>query len=90
MRSFALSDISKLREAGLKVEYPLKSLSWNKQLKLAKDSGARFALIYGGDEIDSGCVKVRDLQERLEKDVPLAEAVFYLIAIKEEGRLISD
>ena len=69
-RKEAFGDIQALRAAGYRVEYPLKPLAFGKQFKAALESGARIALIYGGDELARGVVKLRDLGERAERDVP--------------------
>jgi histidyl-tRNA synthetase len=52
------------------VDYPMKELAFGKQFKVAADSGARVALIYGGDELAKGVVKVRDLAQRSEIEIP--------------------
>jgi histidyl-tRNA synthetase len=77
-RGAAFADIAGLRGAGYRVEYPLKDLTFGKQFKAAAESGARLALIYGGDELAKGVVKLRDLSDRSEYEVPrasVAEAV---------------
>lgn len=71
-RKAAFSDIRELRSAGWRVEYPLKDVAFGKQFKAAADSGARLALIYGGDELAKGVVKIRDLTDRSEREVPKA------------------
>jgi histidyl-tRNA synthetase len=72
-RLAAFGDIHALRAAGYRVEYPMKDLAFGKQFKAAAESGAKLALIYGGDEIAKGIVKIRDLTERSERDVPRPE-----------------
>lgn len=72
-RLAAFRDIHALRAAGFRVEYPFKDIAFGKQFKAAAESGARLALIYGGDELARGVVKFRDLTERSERDVPSAE-----------------
>jgi histidyl-tRNA synthetase len=74
-RRAAFADIAALRTAGRSVEYPLKEVAFGKQFKLAADSGAKLALIYGGDELARGVVKLRDLTERSEREVPRAQVV---------------
>ena len=69
-RKAAFADIQTLRAAGYRVDYPLKEVAFGKQFKAAAESGARIALIYGTDEIAKGVVKLRDLTERSERDVP--------------------
>ncbi len=74
-RKAAFADIRALRAAGWRVEYPLKAAAFGKQFKAAAESGARLALIYGGDELAKGVVKIRDLTDRSEREVPQAGVV---------------
>lgn len=74
-RTAAFGDIAALRAAGYRVEYPLKDLAFGKQFKAAAESGAKLALIYGGDELAKGVVKLRDLADRSEHEVPRASVV---------------
>jgi histidyl-tRNA synthetase len=69
----AFRDIHVLRGAGFRVDYPLKEVAFGKQFKAAAESGAKLALIYGGDELAKGVVKIRDLTQRTEIDVPRAQ-----------------
>ena len=43
--------------------------------KTAAESGAKLALIYGGDELAKGVVKIRDLSDRTEQEVPRAQVL---------------
>jgi histidyl-tRNA synthetase len=72
-RAAAFADIAALRAAGLRVDYPFKEVAFGKQFKAAAESGAKLALIYGGDELAKGVVKIRDLTDRSERDVPSAQ-----------------
>jgi histidyl-tRNA synthetase len=72
-RRVAFGDINILRAAGFRVDYPMKEAAFGKQFKAAAESGARLALIYGGDEIAKGVVKFRDMNDRSEREVPRAE-----------------
>jgi len=72
-RRAAFADIYALRAAGFRVEYPLKEVGFGKQFKAAAESGAKLALIYGGDELAKGVVKLRDLTQRTEFEVPRAD-----------------
>jgi histidyl-tRNA synthetase len=69
-RLAAFRDIHALRAAGFRVEYPMREVGFGKQFKAAAESGAKLALIYGGDELAKGVVKIRDLTQRTEVDVP--------------------
>jgi len=68
-RLAAFADIHALRAAGFRVDYPMKELAFGKQFKAAAESGAKLALIYGGDELAKGVVKIRDLTSRTEQEV---------------------
>jgi histidyl-tRNA synthetase len=74
-RKAAFADVHALRGAGLRVEYPFKDLAFGKQFKAASESGAKLALIYGGDELAKGVVKIRNLTDRSEREVPRAEVL---------------
>jgi histidyl-tRNA synthetase len=72
-RLAAFGDIQALRAAGFRVEYPFRDGAFGKQFKAAAESGAKLALIYGTDELAKGVVKIRDLVDRSEHDVPRAQ-----------------
>ena len=74
-RKAAFADIHALRAAGFRVEYPFKELAFGKQFKAAAESGAKLALIYGGDELAKGVIKIRDLSDRTEQEVPLEQVL---------------
>jgi histidyl-tRNA synthetase len=69
-RKAAYADIHALRVAGIRVDYPFRELAFGKQFKAAAESGAKLALIYGGDELAKGVVKIRDMSDRTEQEVP--------------------
>jgi histidyl-tRNA synthetase len=74
-RLAAFADIHALRTAGYRVDYPMKDVAFGKQFKTAAESGARLALIYGGDELAKGVVKIRDLNDRSEHEIPRAQVL---------------
>ena len=74
-RPAAFAGIQSLRAAGFRVDYPMKEVAFGKQFKAANESGAKLALIYGGDELAKGVVKIRDLADRSEREVPLDDIV---------------
>jgi len=69
-RKTAFADIQALRVAGFKAEYPFKDLAFGKQFKAADESGAKLAIIYGGNELAKGVVKIRNMTDRTEREVP--------------------
>ncbi len=69
-RKVALKDIYLLRSLGYCIDYPLKDQGFGKQFKDANLKGARFAFIYGDDEIEKNVVKVRDFTTGAEQEFP--------------------
>ena len=57
----ALPWISRWRKAGLGVDFDARGGSLKSQMKRADKSGARFALVLGGDELQSGQVKLKPM-----------------------------
>jgi histidyl-tRNA synthetase len=82
-REVAFGDIQALRSSGIRVEYPMRDTAFGKQFKAAAESGARLALIYGSDEIAKGVVKLRDLRDRSEREVPASRLVQEVAAALE-------
>lgn len=74
-RSAALETASRLRAAGYRVDYPLKAQGFGKQFKAAGESGARYAVIFGSEEIARGVVKLRDLESGEERECAQADLV---------------
>lgn len=81
----ALRDAAALRALGYGVDYPLKEQGFGKQFKEANQKGARFALIYGSEEVDRGLVKVRDLATGGEAAMRGGELVARAAALLEDG-----
>ncbi len=84
-RATALSDILSLRELGLRVEYPLKETGFGKQFKQAGQSGARYAMIYGSEELAADSVKIRDMKSGGELLLPRSELKTVIIDLLETG-----
>jgi histidyl-tRNA synthetase len=59
----------RLRDAGLRVEYPLGPQSVGKQMKLADARGARLAVVLGPDERARGELVLRDLRSGTQETV---------------------
>ena len=69
-RPDALSDLQQLRDAGLRVDYPLTPMKVGRQFQTAEAMGARVTLLYG-DEWPA--VKMKTLANREEVLVPNEE-----------------
>lgn len=74
-RIAAFGAIQTIRASGYRVDYPMRDVAFGKQLKAASDSGAKLALIFGADELAKGVVKIRNLGDRTESEVPSADVV---------------
>lgn len=84
-RDAALADAAQLRAIGYQVEYPLKNQGFGKQFKSANQSGARFALIYGSEELERGVVKIRDLAQGIEAEIPRDRLLQQVPVLLESG-----
>ncbi len=70
-RAAALRGATALREAGYRVEYALRDTGFGRQFRFAGGSGARFAVIFGEEEVRLGAAKIRDMQSGAEEVVPV-------------------
>lgn len=86
-RAAALADVAALRRAGLRVEYAFRDGKFGKLIQAAEQTGTRFALIYGGNELALGVVKVRDTRERREIAFPRENLAGTLAGILRLGAL---
>lgn len=69
-RGMALADVDRLRGAGYSVDYGLRPVGFGKQFRNAGQSGARFCFIYGEEELARGLVKVRNMTQGTEQEIP--------------------
>lgn len=74
-RIAAFGAIQTIRASGYRVDYLMRDVAFGKQLKAASDSGAKLALIFGADELAKGVVKIRNLGDRTESEVPSADVM---------------
>ena len=84
-RDAALADAAQLRALGYQVEYPLKNQGFGKQFKAANQSGARFALVYGSEELERGVVKVRDLTAGKDAEIARDQLLQQVPTLLENG-----
>ena len=83
----ALSDVTLIRSLGYSVEYVLKPTKFGKQIKLANQLHAHYALIYGQTEIESGQLKVKDLMKGKEVCLPRNNLTDFLKDLSHNGTL---
>lgn len=65
--------VGQLRQGGRSAQFVLNPTSMGKQMKLAADSGARFALIVGLEEVAAGKIRLRQLSSGEQRDIALSE-----------------
>ncbi len=53
--------------------YALKEQGVAKQMKAATRQGAKAVLLIGPEEVERGCVVVRDMATGEERDIPLSD-----------------
>jgi histidyl-tRNA synthetase len=84
-RTAALKLLYELRRAGVKADIDYMARSMKSQMKQAGKSGARYAVIIGGDELARGVATVRDLQAATQEELALADVATRLAALTREG-----
>ena len=84
-RAAALADVAMLRACGFRVEYAFRDGKFGKLIQAAEQTGARYALIYGTNELALDVVKVRDTRERREIAFPRKNLAGTLAEILESG-----
>ena len=84
-RHVALRDVTRLRQAGHAAVYALKAQSFSKQFKEAGRSGAKFALVYGEEEVAADQVKIKDLSSGAEQSVDPSVLLPTLQSLEESG-----
>jgi histidyl-tRNA synthetase len=74
----ALKRAAVLRRAGIACDLDPRGGKMKAQFRQAERVGARYALVLGGDEVQSGRAKLKDLASREEAPVALGELAAYL------------
>ena len=69
----ALRRAAELRRAGIACDLDPRGGKMKAQFKQAERVGARYALVLGGNEVQTGQAKLKDLATREETPVALAE-----------------
>ena len=62
--------VSQLREKGVSVEVYPTSAKMKKQIGYADSKGAKFVVMIGENEINSGTIRVKDMTSGNQKDIP--------------------
>ncbi|MFQ5998101.1 MAG: histidine--tRNA ligase [Candidatus Bathyarchaeia archaeon] len=78
VRENVLKIVSDLRRLDVNVDYDLRKRSLSKQLEYVDSLGISMALIVGPREVKRGVVKIRDMTERKERELPLDEAYRFI------------
>jgi len=75
LRGQAAKLLSELRAEGVKADADLQGRPLGRQLEDASSAGARWVIIIGKREIDSGTVTLREMQTREEESLPFEAAL---------------
>jgi histidyl-tRNA synthetase len=70
-----------LRDVGIRVESDLRGGSLKSQLRRADKMNARFALILGESEVESGVVQLKDLRAQTQEEVPRSDVAGRIAAL---------
>ena len=74
MKIPAFTFAQSLRDLGVKADSDLAGRSLKAQFKFADKIGAKYVVLVGGEEYERGVVKLRDMQTKEEKELPLETA----------------
>jgi histidyl-tRNA synthetase len=78
-RADMLTLVTALRRAGVRADMAFGGRGLKGAMKAADKSGARFAVIIGADEREAASVRIRDLGNGEQQDVPAASAADWLL-----------
>ena len=67
--------VSQLREKGVSVEVYPTSAKMKKQIGYADSKGAKFVVMIGENEINSGTIRVKDMNSGNQKDIPFNDFI---------------
>ena len=70
---FAATLAQKLINGGISVEYDIMDRSLKAQMKYANKTGARLCAVIVDNEIDSGVVRIKNMADGTEKEVPVSQ-----------------
>jgi histidyl-tRNA synthetase len=71
--------VTALRRAGVRADMAFGSRGLKGAMKAADRSGARYAVIIGGEEREAGTVRIKDLEDGDQQDVAATAAVDWLV-----------
>jgi len=74
----------KLRKAGICAEYDVMERGFKSQLKYANKINAKYMIIIGENEIDSGDVNLKNMETGQEVKIKLSETIEYMLKIKND------
>lgn len=74
---YAMQTVNALRKAGIAAECDVVGRSLKAQMKYANKISARYTLMVGDSEIESGKANLRDMQEGSQEEIELSEIVEY-------------
>ena len=76
--------VRELRERGLRADIDHACRSMKAQFKYAGKAGAKNVVVIGGDELEKGVVKLRDMENSVEAEVARDKIIEILLEMKGE------
>ena len=70
-----LSLVKKVRDAGISCELYPSAAKMKKQMKYANDSGVKNIALVGQNEIDEGCVMIKNMHSGEQEKMTIEEAI---------------
>lgn len=78
--------IHRLREQGIKCDKDYMARSLKAQMKYANKLGARFVTVIGDDDISNNKIKIKNMAEGSEEEIPLNQLIEYMKNKQQEGK----
>lgn len=67
--AYCMSQVKKMREAGISCELYPKSAKMNKQMKYANDRGVKFVALVGKNEMEQGVLRIKNMDTGEQEDI---------------------
>lgn len=86
-RCFAIA--SRLREGGVAVEFDVAGRGLKAQMKYADKLGARYVIVVGDSELETGMAKLKDMESGEASDIALDDSLYTTLYNKSLDRQLA-
>ena len=87
---YALKTVNELRGKGIYAECDICSRSLKAQMKYADKLGARYTIVVGDNELETGKAQLKDMQSGEQTEIDLDESLYTVLYNKSLDRQFAD